>query len=106
MQGPWVVSLFFICVAASPRISHALNGWGYFFSPPDRPGVEWGYHGARGPEHWGKLSADFQTCSSGKAQSPVDVSAPRAVRMPPLSFHYRANQVSMVNNGHTVKVEY
>ena len=31
-----------------------------------------GYFGDSGPAHWGELSPDWKTCSSGERQSPVD----------------------------------
>lgn len=37
--------------------------------------VHWAYEGDEGPDRWGELSADFTTCSTGTAQSPIDLPA-------------------------------
>ncbi len=69
--------------------------------------VEWGYEGKTGPEHWGELSEEFELCSKGKEQSPVDISSPVPAKMRPLKFNYkRAEKLHVVNNGHTIKVSY
>ena len=36
-------------------------------------GTHWGYSGAEGPEHWGKLDPEFSACSEGKNQSPINL---------------------------------
>lgn len=36
-----------------------------------KPTAEWSYEGKTGPEQWGKLDAQFNTCSSGLNQSPA-----------------------------------
>jgi carbonic anhydrase len=68
--------------------------------------VEWSYAGERGPEHWGDLSPDFSTCKTGTHQSPIDLGAARRVGYSPLSFQYRSNALSVINDGHLVRVVY
>jgi len=41
-------------------------------APPEPKKVHWGYEGEEGPEHWAELSPDFQTCGTGKSQSPIN----------------------------------
>ncbi len=68
--------------------------------------VHWGYTGQIGPEHWGNLAAEYSICSEGKAQSPVDVTNAVPARLPWLSFAYRPSPLFVINNGHTIQVNY
>lgn len=68
--------------------------------------IHWGYDGEVAPEHWGDLSPDFAACSAGKQQSPVDIPATAAVNPPRLHFSYRPSALTIVNNGHTIQVNY
>lgn len=43
--------------------------------PADAGEVHWSYDGEEGQDEWGDLSADFETCSAGHAQSPIDLPA-------------------------------
>lgn len=69
-------------------------------------GTHWGYDGHEGPQHWGSLSTEFATCSSGKTQSPVNIEKARAADLASIEFNYRPSAVNIVNNGHTVQVNY
>ncbi len=70
--------------------------------------VHWGYEGAGGPEHWGDLKPEFATCKDGKSQSPIDIETSKVVKaeLPAIEFHYQEAPLSVVNNGHTIKVNY
>lgn len=70
------------------------------------PGGGWSYQGETGPEHWDRLSVDFDACRSGRQQSPVDISNRWPGHLPPLSFQYRSSYLSMLNDGHTIRVLY
>ncbi|WP_338760048.1 carbonic anhydrase family protein [Massilia sp. METH4] len=65
----------------------------------------WEYQGKAGAAHWGELAPDFAACGRGKAQSPIDIRAPRAGAASPIGFAYRASSADIVNNGHTVQVD-
>ncbi len=74
---------------------------------PAREGApHWGYTGETGPAHWGDLAPEYQTCKTGRAQSPIDISqtVPAAVSF--IGFRYRSAPLSVVNNGHTIQVNY
>ncbi len=66
----------------------------------------WGYEGAGAPEHWGSLDPAFSTCSIGESQSPINVTGGQDVDQPAIAFSYKATPIHMVNNGHTIKVDY
>ena len=68
----------------------------------------WSYAGATGPEHWGELAAEFATCSAGKNQSPVDLRESAAVKaeLPAIRLDYKPGGHEVVNNGHTIQVNY
>jgi carbonic anhydrase len=68
--------------------------------------VHWGYEDEEGPEHWGDLSHDFEACSNGSAQSPIDITGAAEVSLNDLEFSYEESQLLIFNNGHTIEVEY
>ncbi|WP_353431968.1 carbonic anhydrase family protein [Polynucleobacter sp. MWH-UH23A] len=75
----------------------------------DAHDVHWSYiDGPGGPENWGNLSKANLACSTGKTQSPININVDRAVKaeLPPLEFLYRPSPLSIVDNGHTVMVNY
>jgi carbonic anhydrase len=68
-------------------------------------GAHWGYTGETAPENWAKLSPEFASCS-GKNQSPIDLQGFIHAELKPLKFNYQSGAKSIVNNGHTVQVNY
>ncbi|MBM3532237.1 MAG: carbonate dehydratase [Alphaproteobacteria bacterium] len=66
--------------------------------------VHWTYEGERGPPAWGKLSPEFQACSNGREQTPIDLKD--AIRAEPglLSYAYKRMPVRALNNGHTIQI--
>lgn len=66
----------------------------------------WGYAGAEGPDHWGELSPDYASCSNGLNQSPIDLTGMVDANLPEISIRYTTSGEVVVNNGHTIKVEY
>ena len=64
----------------------------------------WSYDGAEGPEHWGALTSDFGSCSSGTAQSPIDVGGVSGSTPAPLTLAYSASEGEMTDNGHTTEL--
>jgi carbonic anhydrase len=65
----------------------------------------WGYEGAEGPAAWGKLSPEWASCGAGKSQSPIDIE-PKNGRASPIEFHYRPTAATIVDNGHTLQVNF
>ena len=52
-------------------------------------GTQWEYSGLGGPEHWGNLSPEFDACSSGKNQSPIDLTGFIEADLEPIGIHYQ-----------------
>ena len=63
----------------------------------------WGYSGAHGPDHWSEVSA---ICGTGKEQSPIDIVNPKKEKLPAIDFSYHATPLKVINNGHTIQVNY
>ena len=70
------------------------------------PAPHWSYEGKADPKHWGSLEPDFAACSQGHIQSPINIANAKPADLPPLQFKYNAVPLSIVDNGHTVMVNY
>lgn len=68
----------------------------------------WSYSGKEDPSHWARLDSKYRLCGSGKAQSPVNIqtNALYSSELPPLEFDYKASPLKIVDNGHTIQVDY
>src|SRR5262245_54483934 len=75
---------------------------------PAAGGPEWSYTGANGPAKWGKLGKENATCGTGQLQSPIDINDAdvRKGDIPPLLFNYKTVPVRIIDNGHTIQVNY
>ena len=67
---------------------------------------EWDYGAEHGPKHWGEVKADFAACGTGKAQSPVDIRNAVPGKLDPIKFDYHPSPLHVIDNGHTVQVNY
>lgn len=66
----------------------------------------WGYTGEHGPDQWGKIKSEFATCANGQEQSPIDITSATKGNLVKIDFNYKASPVKVVNNGHTIQVNY
>ena len=64
---------------------------------------QWSYSGEDGPAHWGET---WTLAVTGREQSPIDITDPRPATLQEIEFHYEASSGTVVNNGHTIMVEY
>jgi carbonic anhydrase len=69
-------------------------------------GSHWSYEGKGGPDHWGDLDKSFTACKLGQRQSPIDIRAPKAANLAPIQFAYQRAPLRIINNGHTIQVNY
>ncbi|HEC16838.1 MAG TPA: carbonic anhydrase family protein [Sedimenticola sp.] len=68
-------------------------------------GGHWGYAGAEGPDNWARLSPDYSACA-GKNQSPINLTGFIEAELEPIKFDYKTGGNEILNNGHTVQVNY
>lgn len=68
--------------------------------------TEWGYHGEVGPQNWGNLDAAYEACKTGTKQSPINIDKFAAAEMPALKAAYGQSALNVLNNGHTLQVNY
>ena len=66
----------------------------------------WAYEGNDGPSHWGEIDPSYEACSTGKEQSPIDLTAADQKDIANVVFHYNPSKVNIINNGHTIQVNY
>jgi carbonic anhydrase len=66
----------------------------------------WSYSGKEGPEHWGDLEPEYATCKTGQHQSPIDIHDAKKSDLPAIQFDYHAAPLRIINNGHSVQVNY
>ena len=66
----------------------------------------WSYEGAEGPSKWAKLDKSFATCALGHTQSPIDIREAQPADLPALKFDYKAVPLNIIDNGHTIQINY
>ena len=85
-----------LCLVALPVLSRAQAS----------TAEHWGYDGKVGPKHWNKLNPEYALCGTGHIQSPINIANAKKEDLPPLQFNYNSVPLSIVDNGHTVMVNY
>jgi carbonic anhydrase len=93
---PAVAALLAFCSICVP---HAVKA-------QEHPAHEWGYSGSEGPAHWGELSPEFAACKTGNRQSPVNIAGAQSADLPAIQFEYKPSTLHIINNGHTIQVNY
>lgn len=67
---------------------------------------DWSYEGRTGPANWGKLTPDNLMCEMGRNQAPINIEGALQTSAKPLQPSYAAGSRAIVNNGHTVQVDF
>ena len=74
----------------------------------EKPGTHkaaWSYSGDTGPAHWGDLSPAYNTCKTGKNQSPIDIKTSIEAKTDGVKMDYSLLVAEdIINNGHTIQV--
>lgn len=67
----------------------------------------WSYEGHTGPVYWSKLSSKYKDCALGHHQSPINIDHEvEHSELPPLQLDYRISRAQVVNNGHSIQVNF
>jgi carbonic anhydrase len=69
-------------------------------------GGHWSYNGATGPNKWGHLDPEYRACSSGREQSPINITHAKTKDIGNIRFYYKPSKLNILNNGHTIQVDY
>lgn len=70
------------------------------------PEHSWDYGELQGPSRWGGLKPEFAPCKNGHRQSPIDIRNPQKANLPPILFDYKPSPLHIIDNGHTVLINY
>jgi carbonic anhydrase len=66
----------------------------------------WSYEGTAGPDHWGDVDAASKVCTAGAQQSPLDIRQTTHAQLPPLRIAWARKADTIVNNGHTIQLNF
>lgn len=96
----------YVLITAATLLALLSGGCGKNDGRMKKEKAEWGYGAENGPAVWGRLSEDYRLCDEGRRQSPIDLADASPKRSPEVIFNYRSSPLTVVNNGHTVQVDY
>ena len=66
--------------------------------------ARWSYRGENGPDYWGELSEEWQTCKTGLYQSPINLVDSEFVPIPDwIGIRYERTPINMTHIGWTVR---
>jgi carbonic anhydrase len=66
----------------------------------------WAYEGKEAPKEWGKLDSSYAACAIGQTQSPINIKDAKKADLPALKFSYHAVPLNIIDNGHTIQINY
>jgi len=84
----------------------SLIGLSVFSAAQEAHPPHWAYEGKEGPKEWGRLDSSYAACSIGQTQSPIDLKDAKKADLPALKFNYHAVPLNIIDNGHTIQVNY
>lgn len=95
-----------VAVSFVAALTTAVAAVGRAQSHPEPAKHEWDYGPEHGPEHWGEIKPEFAACRVGQHQSPIDIRSTVKAELPGIRFDYRPCPLRIVDNGHTIQVNY
>src|SRR5436190_6811046 len=69
-------------------------------------GAHWSYEGSTGPAKWGDLDDASKVCGIGSQQSPINIGGTVKSRLPQLKIDWAKRPDTIVNNGHTIQLNF
>src|SRR5262245_56767653 len=96
LQGHFVVAIIYCGLVLAVGIA----------AQEHQPEHSWDYGETQGPSHWAELRPEFATCRDGHRQSPIDIRSPKKSDLPPIQFDYEPSPLRVIDNGHTVMINY
>jgi len=69
-------------------------------------GAHWSYEGSTGPAKWGEMDDASKVCGLGTQQSPLDIGPTVKSRLQPLDLKWGKSPETIVNNGHTIQLNF
>lgn len=102
MSKGWMKAAFLVVAAVvSPAGLQAQDAAGEHYVSPWR--TPWTYEDAK---HWSDLDPEYAACK-GTEQSPIDIRNAQRADLPALKFESKSGLLkSVINNGHTIRVNY
>ncbi|MFC5771821.1 carbonic anhydrase, partial [Thauera sinica] len=67
--------------------------------------AQWSYQGETGPDQWGRLRPEWQVCTLGTRQSPIDLRDGVGVELEPVKFDYRPSRFRVTDTGTMLRVD-
>lgn len=98
-----ILAIFIVVLFNTTLLVIVANGED---AAPTPTPAHWEYEGEEGPEFWGKLDPNYALCSTGRAQSPIDISGAETDDLTGITFNYNPSALNIFNNGHTIQVKY
>lgn len=93
----------FVVLIFSTLLVSPIGSYGQEHKDPTH---SWDYSQKAGPKHWAELNPEFATCKLGHQQSPIDIRETKKADLPPILFDYKPSPLRIIDNGHTVEVDY
>ena len=106
MKNAWLLSLLLLLIVVVDGCQRG-NGRG-LETPRAYSGhrAHWSYEGETRPDMWGDLDPGFATCKTGKSQTPINITGAKPADLAPLRFLYEDVALKIIDNGHTIQVNY
>ncbi len=108
-HAPLLLStLVAITLLSSPALAETQEHAPPLAAAEAAPGheIHWSYEGEGGPANWAKIKDDYKLCATGSTQSPIDLKATVSTDLPMIEVNYKSAPLTVLNNGHTIQVNY
>ncbi len=66
----------------------------------------WDYSEKKGPRKWSELSKEFEICTSGTHQSPINIDPNEITLRNDYALRYHKTKIDIIDNEHTIEFDY